>query len=1007
MPKTDITLKINQTRQYSGGLGGGVPVSVAAGGPSAANADTVDGYHASVYPIAGYLLALDGSALIPDAAIPATVVRTTRQVIAGNGLTGGGDLSADRTLAVQLIANSGLSLTASGLGLDTPGAISVSSVATVGPNHSHPVTASAAPGAAAALVKTAADGSVTLAALTANSLTATSASLAYQAFKTITMQAASVAQIILLAYSGQANVKINGRFVGYRSSGSTSNIVEIECQVSSGSGGTIDGAINVRGRLYRVTVAPITCTYGGQTWYGIRLYGATASYYPDTMVWVGRDSTSGFTVVDETTVTDIANWSPSSVTYASKFYPINFYKTTTFYAAPMPGANNTYNLGASGTRWKTVYGVVGDFSTQVVTPDITNAGNLTIDPAGDVIFNPTNNGLLPAVGYDLNIGSLAKKYLTLHAAELWVETLVAQNTIATIGGRILVGPTTTLTRDLAAAATTIYVKHNEMAFGDRVYMEASGKVEFMAITSGPTLQAEGDYAYTVTRDLDGSGANDWYAGDAVFNTGIAGEGFIDIYSVRGVKNAFQYGPAIVGNVRMSNTYNDWEEHWAIGQLNGVYGYSTNVYGVALGRYSPTAKSAYLTMDATSGLQIWSRDGGTSVLLAKWDIDGNVIIGRDAAGQSNVYITSTGVYLRNNTTNLITLDGAAATVLVGQQAAGQSNVLISSGALQLRNNTTVMIQLAANGMATFEGFVSLGTNGGIYQGTGTAGSPTTGLKIWRDSGIGRIAGYNSGTLQWYAGTDGKLYAVAGKFVADAEAVKLSSDGDGDTPEIQFLGDFSTKFGALWGNWNSLIGSTYLYLVGYANDGATVDVGAERTASGERAKIRFIASSTPTYRIDFIVGTAASDIPLSITKTGLLYYADLHPYRNSTTYTAYPYVPLATPLTSTSFDGDAFSSCGYTKIDTSVVFGAPAGIKVAWVRLIARDSAASPQTGLYVSLSTKGTDATVQAGVYPHGDDQFATGVFPVACDANGDFYYKVSASGSGTTDIWMTIVGYSI
>jgi hypothetical protein len=57
-------------------------------------------------------------------------------------------------------------------------------------------------------------------------------------------------------------------------------------------------------------------------------------------------------------------------------------------------------------------------------------------------------------------GTLSKKYLTLHAAELWVETLVAQNTMATIGGRVLVAPTNILATDLLAATTTITVKYN-------------------------------------------------------------------------------------------------------------------------------------------------------------------------------------------------------------------------------------------------------------------------------------------------------------------------------------------------------------------------------------------------------------------------------------------------------------------------------------------------------------------------------------------------------------------
>jgi hypothetical protein len=242
-------------------------------------------------------------------------------------------------------------------------------------------------------------------------------------------------------------------------------------------------------------------------------------------------------------------------------------------------------------------------------------GNLTIAPAGDVVFNPTGDDILPQTGYDLNIGSLQKKYLTLHAAELWVETLVAQDTIATVGGRILVGPTTMLTSDLTTGATTIYVKHNQMTSGDRVYLEADGKVEFMAVTSA--AGGAGPYSYSVTRNLDGSGANVWYAGDAVFNTGQTGDGFIDLYSVRGVQSASEAGPTIAGNVRGSATYNDWVEHWAIGNLNGLYGYGVDTYGVAIGKYSTT--TTWLAADATNGIRIMR--GSTQ--LGRWDVAGNI------------------------------------------------------------------------------------------------------------------------------------------------------------------------------------------------------------------------------------------------------------------------------------------------------------------------------------------------------------------------------------------------
>jgi len=145
------------------------------------------------------------------------------------------------------------------------------------------------------------------------------------------------------------------------------------------------------------------------------------------------------------------------------------------------------------------------------------------------------------------------------------------------------------------------------------------------------------------------------------------------------------------------------------------------------------------------------------------------------------------------------------------------------------------------------------------------------------------------------------------------------------------------------------------------------------------------------------------------TGLfLYRGDLAAYRNSTEYTGYIYVPLPTPLTSTSWDGDAYSTTATTKIDTSAVFDAPPGIKAAVVRLLARDSGAFPQTGLYVTLSSgSNMAATAQMGVRPTGDDVWDENCGIVACDANGDFYVTIAASGSDTMDVWLSITGYFI
>ena len=52
----------------------------------------------------------------------------------------------------------------------------------------------------------------------------------------------------------------------------------------------------------------------------------------------------------------------------------------------------------------------------------------------------------------------------------------------------------------------------------------------------------------------------------------------------------------------------------------------------------------------------------------------------------------------------------------------------------------------------------------------------------------------------------------------------------------------------------------------------------------------------------------------------------------------WVYLTTPLTSTSWDGDARSTEAATLLDLSSVFSVPAGVKAVLVRLACRDSAA---------------------------------------------------------------------
>jgi Chaperone of endosialidase len=262
----------------------------------------------------------------------------------------------------------------------------------------------------------------------------------------------------------------------------------------------------------------------------------------------------------------------------------------------------------------------------------------------------TGGGIFPIPGYSQKLGNIAAKWLSLHVAELWVETLVQQDTLATVGGRIVVCPTTALTRDLPAGQTTCWVKHNifrlqvvGVTLGSTLILQVAGKFEVLVVmdTVAPVQSPQGDYGYTVSRGAQGT-SQAWYAGDAVMDTGIAGNGFIDLYSVRGLKATSEAGPTIVGNVRLSYTpWNNWAPRWAIGNLQGLYGYGAATYGAAFG----DANSSHLLIDATNGVRI--RYGNADRLIAdtagNLTLSGNLTVaGAAQIAAGGVLITSGGI-----------------------------------------------------------------------------------------------------------------------------------------------------------------------------------------------------------------------------------------------------------------------------------------------------------------------------------------------------------------------------
>lgn len=83
-------------------------------------------------------------------------------------------------------------------------------------------------------------------------------------------------------------------------------------------------------------------------------------------------------------------------------------------------------------------------------------------------------------------------------------------------------------------------------------------------------------------------------------------------------------------------------------------------------------------------------------------------------------------------------------------------------------------------------MTIGTGGGIWQGAGTFAAPTTGLKIWNDGGVGRLATYKTGLEQITINTDGQLIAGEGRVSLDRTGLKIIavSSGDFEPSRIHF-------------------------------------------------------------------------------------------------------------------------------------------------------------------------------------------------------------------------------
>jgi hypothetical protein len=285
--------------------------------------------------------------------------------------------------------------------------------------------------------------------------------------------------------------------------------------------------------------------------------------------------------------------------------------------------------------------------------------NLGIVPGGDLVLDPAGLNVLPGTGGRTDLGDYNRKWGTLYARELYVETLVASSVMATIGGRIMVTPTTSLIADVTPGQSTIAVKHAIGSFAGNTYLyleTAPGnppipQIEAMRINNttwgnppyynsgtglstpvAVTIGGVDGFQYPVTRGLNATGAKTWLAGDAVVSLGTnASDGYIDLSSVHTVKplpgGTQKIGPTISIYSRSATTaWDSLVPTVTMGNLTSFVDYATTRFGFAAGNdltLLPSSGFSGFTADRVAGLRMFN----TAVQLFS---DSNLILIVDKA-----------------------------------------------------------------------------------------------------------------------------------------------------------------------------------------------------------------------------------------------------------------------------------------------------------------------------------------------------------------------------------------
>lgn len=485
----------------------------------------------------------------------------------------------------------------------------------------------------------------------------------------------------------------------------------------------------------------------------------------------------------------------------------------------------TLTAGATGA------GFTVALSTSTITGTLADA-RLSANVAFRNAANSFAGHQTPSVSDTYDLGSPTLLWRKGWLSEL-DAVLFAQNTVSVIGGWLMIAKgegAIPAGADVSAADTQIDFGQS-MTLGDFVLFRAAGKVEYVSVTSVVSATR-----YVVTRNLDGSGANDWPAGSVYVILGQSGTGRIELNANSTPR---------ISMFTQGATYNSQTELLRLGDLNGWSNYASEIYGFATG--DPSA--ANITIDATNGLRI--RQGTTNKIVL--DAAGNAsFTGSVTATSGNIGGFDIGAdYVRDAANSF----GLASTVTGGDDVrfwAGDTFAnratapfrLTEAGALVATSATITGAITATSG--SFTGAITAssgsitgpltmsGASSSIAIGATPPSSATVGTGLWLDrTGMYGLASNVQQAI--FDAATGAITAGAGKVVLNSAGLSITQSGS-SADYINWKLAGGTTFGWVVGNCvDATIGVSTMSMVAKATQASGQDLSSELVVSNQSGSL----------------------------------------------------------------------------------------------------------------------------------------------------------------------------